>query len=204
MQSLHILGSFKEDMPARRMLKDLENYDYRLVPINPKFFGQVLSNSIVRFELDTTQPIDTIVCFLGPESVKKVLSKLMFAKLVKYPKIWLQPGAESDEVIEVIENMGFEYSTGVCIVESIIENETPLDSKPDDRFYRQHMDLVSKCSVFENFTHEENRTEIPAQEVEWCGDILDLSNSDHIIPRYIRSLNNGEETLEELALRLCK
>ena len=204
MQSLHILGSFKDEMPARRMLDDLQHYDYRLVPINPKFFGQVLSNSIVRLELDTTQPIDTIVCFLGPESVKKVLSKLMFAKLVKYPKIWLQPGAENDEVIEVIENMGFEYSKGICIVESIIENEVRIDSKPDDRFYRQHMDLVSKCSVFENFTTEEARSEVAAQEVEWCGDILDLSNSDHIIPRYIRSLNTGEETLEELAFRLCK
>ena len=32
---------------------------------------------------------------------------------------------------------------------------------------------------------------------------LDLSNSDHIIPRYIRSLNNGEKP-EELASRLCK
>ena len=40
MQSLHILGSFKEKMPARRMLEDLQDYDYRLVPINPKFFGR--------------------------------------------------------------------------------------------------------------------------------------------------------------------
>lgn len=191
-------------MPARRMLHDLEHYNYRLVPVNKKYFGSRLSSSIVRLELDTTQPIDTIVCFLGPESVKKLLANLMFAELVKYPKIWLQPGAESEEVIELLQNMQFEFNQGECIVEKILAEEQPVEDSVPTRYYRQHMDLTSKCSVFENFTVSEEFTMVEPENVEWCGDILDLMNSDRIIPRYIRSLNNGEETIEELAVRLSK
>ena len=191
-------------MPARRMLHDLEKYNYRLVPVNKKYFGSILSSSIVRLELDTTQPIDTIVCFLGPESVKKLLANLMFAELVKYPKIWLQPGAESDDVIELLQNMQFEFNQGECIVEKILAEEQPVEDSVPTRYYRQHMDLTSKCSVFENFTASEEFTIVKPENVEWCGDILDLMNSDRIIPRYIRSLNNGEETIEELAIRLSK
>ena len=39
-------------------------------------------------------------------------------------------------------------------------------------------------------------------EFEWAGDLWDLEASQHIIPRYIRSMRKEEETLEELALRL--
>ena len=128
----------------------------------------------------------------------------MFAELVKYPKIWLQPGAESDEVIELLVNMQFEFNQGECIVEKILAEEQPVENSVPTRYYRQHMDLTSKCSVFENFTVSEEFTMVESENVEWCGDILDLMNSDRIIPRYIRSLNNGEETIEELAIRLSK
>ena len=69
-------------------------------------------------------------------------------------------------------------------------------------WYRQTKDLSKDgCSVWSAFSGTEINTNFDS-EFEWAGDLWDLEASQHIIPRYIRSMRKEEETLEELALRL--
>ncbi|MBR95430.1 MAG: hypothetical protein CMA81_01225, partial [Euryarchaeota archaeon] len=57
------------------------------------------------------------------------------------------------------------------------------------------------CSIWTAYDGDKD-IKISENTLEWVGDILDLEFSQHIIPRYIRSMLKEGQNLEELALSL--
>ena len=46
------------------------------------------------------------------------------------------------------------------------------------------------------------RSILPSTNLEWVGDLIDLKFSNHIVPKYIRSLVEESEDLENCGRRL--
>ena len=118
------------------------------------------------------------------------------------PFIWLQPGAESPELEEFLSDSGMDYSVGRCWVVTV--NEESLNCAhplPEQAWCLQTTSTDgSDCSTWQHFpTGSDHVREAP---LEWVGDLIDLQESDEMIPRYIRSLVKEGETLEEVSIRL--
>ena len=57
------------------------------------------------------------------------------------------------------------------------------------------------CSVWRYFTAGSDF--LLEEPLEWVGDVMDLQTSNEQIPRYVRSLMEDGETLEDTAQRLA-
>ena len=70
-------------------------------------------------------------------------------------------------------------------------------------WFRQVIDNDdSGCSIWS--VHEKGEdSALPETEVEWTGDLVDLEQSEHVIPKYIRGNMNFDEDLEKCARRLA-
>ena len=118
------------------------------------------------------------------------------------PFVWLQPGAESKDVTDFLQEIGVPHSIGKCWVVTSLQNdiycENPILDLP---WVLQTTSTVGdECSVWGYFTPgSENTLEEP---LEWVGDLMDLEYSKEKIPSYIRSLVEDGETLAEAAQRL--
>jgi hypothetical protein len=119
------------------------------------------------------------------------------------PLIWLQRGAESDELSEMLEDSGLKHVKNDCIVEYITRNEMYRDPVIEHKpWFRQISDEDgSGCSVWQAFEPLTEGHDF-STELEWVGDLADLEQSEHTIARYIRSLVNEDENLLEAAIRL--
>ena len=119
------------------------------------------------------------------------------------PFIWLQPGAESDDVLEFLNEAGIPHSYGKCWVVTCIQNdiscEDPLPKLP--WVLQTTSTDGDHCSVWRCFPPG---SDLKLDEpLEWVGDLMDLQSSDERIPRYVRSLRHDGESLLETAQRLA-
>ena len=70
-------------------------------------------------------------------------------------------------------------------------------------WFRQVIDSdESGCSIWTVHEFGES-SDLPVSKVEWVGDLLELEQSNHIIPKYIRGLVNENADLENCARRLA-
>ena len=202
-QSIHILGSgLNPERPAHRAIHDLDGRGWRLVPIHPRDAGRCILGRVIRREIEDGIIPDIVVFFLAPERAKAaILAMIMQYGSNDMPLIWLQRGAESDELSEMLEDSGLKHVKNDCIVEYITRNEMYRDSVIEDKpWFRQISDEDgSGCSVWQAFS---NDVDLMSTDLEWIGDLLDLEQSQHTIARYIRSLQTSDETLLETAMRL--
>ena len=139
--------------------------------------------------------------FLSPDSVLLELRKWLIEGR-KIPFIWLQPGAESPELEDFLSASKIEYSTGKCWVVTVNEeNLRCSDPLPEQPWCLQTTSLDgSSCSIWQYFSSGSDHVlEAP---LEWVGDLIDLQISNEAIPRYIRSLVQEGETLEDASIRL--
>ena len=118
------------------------------------------------------------------------------------PLIWFQPGAEDEISISWLEDAGWKFVYDDCIVRFIERNnlKRPKIYLP---WFRQIIDEdESGCSIWT--VHEVGEDSIlPSTKVEWVGDLVELKQSNHIIPKYIRALVNDNESIEACARRLA-
>ena len=201
--SVHIIGAgLRKDRPAHQSFHDTGHLGYRMVPVHPKDAGNTLSGRPIRPHPWTDEEPELFVLFLSPERVMALLrSWLLEGRTI--PFIWLQPGAESDDVVEFLESANIGYSVGRCWVVTVRDGEIHCkDSIEEQKWYLQTTSLDgSECSIWRTFDFgtEHSLTE----PLEWVGDHLDLSRSSETIPRYIRSLAADDESLEQAAVRLA-
>ena len=203
--SIHILGSgLNVEKPANRAIHDLSGRGWRLVPIHPKDAGSTINNIPIRKEIDDGIIPEIVVLFLAPQRALDVVKQFLFRfQNSDFPLIWFQRGAKNDDAVSMLEDIGADYVVEDCIVEYILGNSliksTDIQTLP---WYRQTKDLSQDgCSIWSAYTGEEPEIKFEG-EFEWTGDLLDLEDSQHIIPRYIRSMIKQNQTLEELALSL--
>ena len=119
------------------------------------------------------------------------------------PFIWLQPGAESDDVVGFLESANIGHSIGRCWVVTVRDGDIRCNNSIEEqKWYLQSTSLDgSECSIWRIF--EFGSEHVLTEPLEWIGDHLDLSRSNETIPSYIRSLKGTDESLEEAANRLA-
>ena len=204
--SIHFLGSsLNPERPAHRAIHDLDGRGWRLVPIHPRDAGRCIMGRVIRREIEDGIVPDIVVLFLAPERAKAaILAMLMKYNSNEMPLIWLQHGAESDELTEMLEHNNLKHVKNDCIVEYITRNDIRRVPAIVDRpWFRQISDEDgSGCSVWEAFEPLAGGHDF-STELEWVGDLVDLELSEHAIARYIRSLVNPDEKLLDVARRLA-
>ena len=92
--------------------QDLKNKGYRVFPVNPGR-DTVVGDQAYPDIMSLPEP-PTIVNFVVPPDVTlRVLAQCLEAGLMN---VWLQPGAESPEVMRYIQEHGFSYLANACIM----------------------------------------------------------------------------------------
>ena len=201
-KTVHIIGAgLNQDKPAHRAFFDAGHRGFRMVPVHPKAAGSsILGRPILPHPWSLPDP-ELFVMFLSPNSVLKEVRKWLLEGR-KIPFLWLQPGAESDEIIDFLYNSKIKYSVGKCWVITI--NEQDIFASNPSRILPWCLQTKSvdgsECSVWNYFSSGIDY--ICKNPLEWVGDLLDLELSEETIPRYIRSLVKDGETLEDAAKRL--
>lgn len=204
--SIHILGAgLNPERPAHRAVHDLNGRGWRLVPIHPRDAGNSILGRVIRPEIEPGITPDIVVMFLAPARAQAaVMSMIVRYGSEHMPLIWLQRGAESDELIEMLEENALKYVKQDCIVEYITRNNMQRSPRAEAYpWFRQISDEDgSGCSVWQAFEPLQDGSKFTT-ELEWVGDLSDLENSQHTIARYIRSLGLPDEQLVDTAIRLA-
>ena len=202
-RSVHVLGAgLRQDRPAHQAFHDAGHLGYRMVPVHPKDAGNTLLGRPIRPHPWIDDKPELFVLFLSPERVMGQLrSWLLEGRSI--PFIWLQPGAESDDVVEFLESANIGHSVGRCWVVTVRDGNIHCsDSLEEQKWYLQTTSLDgSECSIWRTFDFGTQHS--LTEPLEWVGDHLDLSRSNETIPRYIRSLTGVDESLEDAAVRLA-
>ena len=205
-QSIHILGAgLNADRPANRAIHDLDGRGWRLVPVHPRDAGNSILGRVIRPEIEPGIQPDIVVMFLAPARAQTaVMSMIVRYGTENMPLIWLQRGAESDDLAEMLESSEIKYVKQDCIVEYITRNNMQRSPQAEDYpWFRQISDEDgSGCSVWQAFESLQDSSKFNT-DLEWVGDLNDLEHSEHTIARYIRSLSLPDEQLIDTATRLA-
>ena len=201
-QTVHIIGAgLNQKKPAHRAFHDAGDRGFRMVPVHPIDAGSTILGRPIRPDPWGNDAPELFVFFLSANSVIQELRKWLIEGR-DIPFIWLQPGAENPELEEFLSNSRIKYSTGRCWVVTVNEDDiickNPLPEQP---WCLQTTSIDgSDCSTWQHFPAGSDH--IRNSPLEWVGDLVDLQTSSEIIPRYIRSLVNEGETLEDASIRL--
>ena len=203
-RSVHIIGAgLRSDRPAHRAFHDAGDMGYRMIPVHPRVAGNTILGRPVRSHPWQNEEPELFVLFLSPDRVFASLREWLLEGR-KIPFVWLQPGAEREDVLEFLENAGIRYSVGRCWVVTVTEGDLPcnqpLDAVP--WFLQTVAQDGSECSLWRAFESGLDHTR--DEPLEWVGDLYDLEDSDETIARYVRSLRQENETLLDAAYRLSK
>ena len=203
--SIHIFGcGLKSEKPAHRAIHDLYDRGWRLVPIHPKDAGASIRGLPIRPDIDRGINPEIMVLFLSPEQSLEVIKK----SVIRYgiddlPLIWLQRGAQSEQIDDILSKIPQKLVKNDCIVEYITRNNL-FNSKQHQPvpWFRQIKDKIEYgCSLWEYY-EASNDADIVTTELEWVGDLQDLQQSKHTVARYVRSLQNEDENILQLGKRL--
>ncbi len=203
-RSVHIIGAgLRSDRPAHRAFHDAGDMGYRMIPVHPRDAGNTILGRPVRSHPWQNEEPELFVLFLSPDRVFASLREWLLEGR-KIPFVWLQPGAEREDVLEFLEDAGIRYSVGRCWVVTVTEGDLrcnqPLDAVP--WFLQTVAQDGSECSLWRAFESGLDHTR--DEPLEWVGDLYDLEDSDETIARYVRSLRQENETLLDAAYRLSK
>lgn len=175
-----------------------------MVPVHPNDAGGAILGRPVRASIEDGVQPEVVVFFLAPERAKKAVMEL----IVKFdqrtmPLLWFQPGSEHEGVLEMLNEAGILHIVDDCIVRFIQRHHLTSQRKvaPSPWCLQIASDDESGCSVWTVESASDSKSP-PATALEWCGDFVDLQQSNHTVARYVRSLAEPGESIEALAHRL--
>lgn len=97
---------------GNRIYRDLKAKGFRVFAVNP-YRDEVDGDPCWR-SLSDLPEVPTIVDFVIPPA--RTLETLREARELGYTNVWIQPGAEDDEVIEYLEEHEFNHLVNACIM----------------------------------------------------------------------------------------
>ena len=201
-KTVHIIGAgLNSEKPAHQAFYDAGDKGFRMIPVHLKDAGSTILGRPIRPHAWSNDNPELFVFFMSSSSILQELRKWLIEGR-NIPFIWLQPGAESAELEDFLSTSGINYSAGRCWVTTVNkENLTCTNPLPEQPWFLQTTAIYgSGCSTWQYFPVGSDY--IRNAPLEWVGDLMDLQNSNDMIPRYIRSLVDDAETLEEAAIRL--
>jgi len=204
---VHIFGAgLDPEKPAHKAVHELSERGWAVAPIHPRDAGSTINGFPIRPGLDEGLVPEIVVLFLAPERARGVVRNLIINQDAEnFPLVWFQHGAEDEDAIAALNEMGADYVIDDCIV----VNSNTNDLRCKDSILPQTWCLQTAsedgdgCSVWTVHSSDSEGEVRITSELEWVGSLDDLSKSENTIPRYIRSLKQNNESLLELANRLA-
>jgi predicted CoA-binding protein len=97
---------------GNRAVRAFLRQGYKVVPINPNE-PEVEGLKTYASVLDVPDPIDMATFYVPPEIGEKVMPEVARKKI---PEVWLNPGAESDELIALARSLKVEPIVACSII----------------------------------------------------------------------------------------
>ena len=204
---IHIIGAgVNPEKPAHKAVHELSARGWAVAPIHPRDAGATINGFPIRPSLDDGVSPEIVVLFLAPERARGVVRSLIISQdHDQFPLVWFQHGAEDEDAISALEEMGADYVIDDCIVVNSNTNDLQCENSilPQTWCLQIASENGDGCSVWSVHSSDKAELDNPSTELEWVGSMDDLEWSNHAIPRYIRSLKQESETLQQLANRLA-
>ena len=97
---------------GNRIFKNLKGRGYEVFPVNPKL--DVLDDTKVYHSLsDIPEKVDVVDFVVPPPVTEEILKE---CKKLGLTRIWLQPGAESENAIQYCIDNGMQVLHDVCVM----------------------------------------------------------------------------------------
>mgnify|MGYP005642324779 FL=1 len=203
---IHIYGAgLNSERPAHSAVGELSERGWAIAPLHPRDGGATIEGFPIRPELDDGIVPKVVVLFLAPERARAVVRNLIIRfEKEQFPLVWFQLGAEDKQAHQALLEMDVPFVEHDCLVRFAQRHSLQCSnsSLPQQWFLQTASEDGDGCSVWS--VHSSNSASLnrPLEALEWVGSLDDLTQSNHTIPRYIRSLKQQDETLQTLAVRL--
>ena len=203
---IHIYGAgLNSERPAHSAVGELSERGWAIAPLHPRDGGATIEGFPIRPELDDGIVPKVVVLFLAPERARAVVRNLIIRfEKEQFPLVWFQLGAEDKQAHQALLEMDVPFVEHDCLVRFAQRHSLQCtnSSLPQQWFLQTASEDGGGCSVWS--VHSSNSASLnrPLEALEWVGSLDDLTQSNHTIPRYIRSLKQQDETLQTLAVRL--
>ena len=203
---IHIYGAgLNSERPAHSAVGELSERGWAIAPLHPRDGGATIEGFPIRPELDDGIVPKVVVLFLAPERARAVVKNLIIRfEKEQFPLVWFQLGAEDEQAHQALLEMDVPFVEHDCLVRFAQRHSLQCSnsSLPQQWFLQTASEDGDGCSVWS--VHSSNSASLnrPLEALEWVGSLDDLTQSNHTIPRYIRSLKQQDETLQTLAVRL--
>ena len=203
---IHIYGAgLNSERPAHSAVGELSERGWAIAPLHPRDGGATIEGFPIRPALDDGIVPKVVVLFLAPERARAVVRNLIIRfERDRFPLVWFQLGAEDEQAHQALVEMDVPFVEDDCLVRFAQRHSLQCtnSSLPQQWFLQTASEDGDGCSVWS--VHSSNSASLirPLEALEWVGSLDDLTQSNHTIPRYIRSLKQQDETLQTLAVRL--
>jgi predicted CoA-binding protein len=203
---IHIYGAgLNNQRPAHSAVPELKKRGWAVAPIHPKDGGATIEGFPIRPGLDDGVIPKVVVLFLAPERSRAVVRNLIVRfKREVFPLVWFQLGAEDEQSRQALDEMGAPYVENDCLVRFSERHELICENSPLPQQWCLQVASESGdgCSEWSVHSSDSASLNVPINTLEWVGSMDDLAQSNHTIPRYIRSLKLEAEELVSLVFRL--
>ena len=99
--------------PANVVMKYMQDFGYKVIPVNPFAKGEVINGETVVESLDQiSEPIDIVDIFRPSKETPGIAKE---AVKIKSKVLWLQYGIENDESRKIVETKNITYISNKCI-----------------------------------------------------------------------------------------
>lgn len=100
------------DKFGHRIYRDLKRKGYRVIPVNPN--RATVDDDVCYARLaDLPERPDIVNIVIPPAAATRVVRECLD---LGWRNVWLQPGAESSELLKFLEENGFNYLANTCIM----------------------------------------------------------------------------------------
>ena len=113
--------------PANVVMKYMQNFGYKVIPINPFAVGEIVNGEPMVESLDKVKEEIDIVDVFRPSNEAEGIAKEAIKKGTKV--LWLQYGIHSDEAKEIAANSDMEFISNRCIkqeYQKIFQKSNPV------------------------------------------------------------------------------
>ena len=113
--------------PANVVMKYMQDFGYKVYPINPFAVGEIVNNEKILADLkDVPEKIDIVDVFRPSKETPGIAQQ---AKEIGTKVLWLQYGIHSDEAKEIAKNSNMEFVSNRCIkqeYQKIFQKSNPV------------------------------------------------------------------------------
>ena len=99
--------------PANVVMKYMQDFGYRVIPVNPFAEGEIINGETVVGSLDKiSEKIDIVDIFRPSQETPGIARE---AVKIGSKVLWLQYGIKNDEAKKIVEDANIQYVSNLCI-----------------------------------------------------------------------------------------